>query len=150
MAIHDITRLIVLLTADSIYDRCETVCFAAVFSGEMMDEAYRKFKETGQEALRLKIALEQLLGRDREMLPQEVRTEYERYLKKRIRPAMEQLIMNGETDQIVHLGSYGWFGEKELDSFLDKARKEYRTAAWLVLLRMKQERYGFRGRDFTL
>ena len=83
MTIHDITRLIVLLTADSIYDRCETVCFAAVFSGEMMDEAYRKFKETGQEALRLKIALEQLLGRDREMLPQEVRTEYERYLKKR-------------------------------------------------------------------
>ena len=116
----------------------------------MMDEAYRKFKETGQEALRLNIALDRLLGRDREMLPQEVRTEYERYLKKRIRPAMERLIMDGETDQIVRLGKYEWFGDKELDGFLDKARKEHRTAAWLVLLRLKQERYGFHGRDFTL
>ena len=44
----------------------------------------------------------------------------------------------------------GWFGEKELEGFIKAARVHKKTAALVWLLRLKDEKYGYKDRDFSL
>lgn len=137
------------------------------------EAVYRKFRETKQERLRLEAALKgffleedeteaerrrktkQETGTEREVeatqeTGTERRSEYGRYLKNRIRPAVEKLIADNEIERLQVLEEKGFFGERELEGFLKTAREQNRSAVLLWLLRLKDEKYGYRDRDFSL
>lgn len=137
------------------------------------EAVYRKFRETKQERLRLEAALKGFFleeneteterrrktkrktGTEREVeatqeIETERRSEYGRYLKNRIRPAVEKLIGDNEIEKLQVLEEKGFFGERELEGFLKTAREQNRPAVLLWLLRLKNEKYGYRDRDFSL
>ena len=76
--------------------------------------------------------------------------EAEKYLKLRIRPAMELLIQREETDKMELLEKQGWFGEKELDLFIDKAQESKKIRSLVGLLHLKNDKYGFHEKKFPL
>lgn len=137
------------------------------------EDVYRKFRETKQERLRLEAALKGFFLEEDETEAErrrktkretetereveatqetgtERRSEYGRYLKNRIRPAVEKLIGDNEIERLQVLEEKGFFGERELEGFLKTAREQNRPAVLLWLLRLKDEKYGYRDRDFSL
>lgn len=110
-------------------------------------DLYEKFKTTRQEPVRLAAALE---GFFNGAVDPAQRQEYERYLKRRIRPAMEKLISGEELEKMAILEQQGWFGAGELEGFLDTARKWDKPAALMWLLHLKNQKYGYRETDFSL
>lgn len=112
----------------------------------MITEKEWKFAESGQEALKLQIALE------RYFVIKDAcwKERYGEYLKQRIRPAMMELIKRGELDKIEMISQKGWFSEKNLDAFFVEAVKQGQTEIQLFLLELKKEKYGFSDRDFSL
>lgn len=137
--------------------------------GNGMDsrEAYRKFKESRQEKLRLEIALQELL-KDRKKAQKSDQgdipkkgdcdaegcgafpKEYEDYIKLRIRPAMETLVRGGEVDKIEILARYGWIKEEQMEGFLRMALRQDNRAVLLCLLHLKNREFGFRDKVFLL
>ncbi|MDC7290388.1 hypothetical protein NXH76_21600 [Blautia schinkii] len=109
---------------------------------------FSKFKETGQEPVRLAVALRGFFLE--EGVEDSERGEYGRYLKQRIRPAVEHLIEQDDVEKIEKLEQMGWFHERELESFICRAREHNRPAVLMWLMHLKNEKYGFRDRDFTL
>lgn len=59
------------------------------------------------------------------------------YLKRRIRPAMELLIKREQTDAMKELAKRNWFGERELDTFLEMAGKMECWMAFRILMEWK-------------
>lgn len=116
-------------------------------SQEKGREMYRRFQETGQEKIKLETALE---GFFTEPEGSERREAYGKYLKRRIRPAVEALIRLEDVDKIEALEQQGWFGAKELEGFLQTARTEKKLTALAWLLELKDEKYGYEDRDFSL
>ena len=76
--------------------------------------------------------------------------EYGYYLKRRIRPAVEMLIEADAVDKIEKLETQGWFGKKELESFIEIARRKKKTMALAFLMQLKDRKYGYEDRDFSL
>lgn len=113
-----------------------------------MGKRYQKFCETRQEPLKLKIALQEYFSE--ETLEETERKAYGAYLKKRIRPAGELLLEQGETKKLFLLEEAGFFGKKELDGFLKTARERGWYRDWILLLKRKAERYGFQEEEFSL
>jgi hypothetical protein len=111
-----------------------------------MNELDQKFLESKQEALRLTIALERFFETD---LPEQ-KDLYGRYLKTRIRPAMEHLIAAGSLDKIAALADYVDLSERNLDDFIEMAMQHKQTEILVYLLKKKRERFGFSDRDFSL
>ena len=99
--------------------------------------------------IKLKQAIERYFqeGTDRS---QKEYQEAEKYLRLRIRPAMEFLVESEETDRMSVLEQQGWFGEKELDAFIRKARECGKIRSLVWLLHLKNDRYGFHEKNFSL
>ena len=116
---------------------------------ENESEIFRKFSETGQEKVKLSMALEGFF-KESIVSGDEHRKEYGAYIRRRIRPAMECLIENEEVDRMQLLEELGWFGESELEGFLQIARARKKTASLVWLLQLKDEKYGYKDRDFCL
>lgn len=112
---------------------------------ERAEAVYRRFRETKQERLRLEAALEGFFLEEAGH-----REEYGAYLKNRIRPAAEKLMADSELEKLQVLEERGFFGERELEGFLKLARELERPAVLLWLMRLKDEKYGYRDRDFSL
>ena len=81
---------------------------------------------TKQEPLRLAVALRGYFLE--EGVEEEERAHYGAYLKKRIRPAVERLILEDDWEKIEKLYENEWFGEQELEVFL-KLAEEWRRPA---------------------
>lgn len=111
-------------------------------------EIYQIFHETRQEAQRLRAALKGFFQNT--AIPEEHRKEYGRYLKRRIRPAVEQLIQEEAIEKIRELEQLGWFHEPELEGFIRTARKYEKPASLMYFLQRKDEVYGYHDRDFSL
>ena len=109
---------------------------------------YRKFGSTKQEPLRLAVAVRGYFLA--EEVTDEEREEYGAYLKKRIRPAVERLILEDDWEKIEKLYENEWFGERELEVFLQLAEEWRRPAALMGLLHLKKEKYGFKEKKFEL
>ena len=73
--------------------------------------------------------------------------EAEKYLRLRIRPAMEILL---EEERMQCLEEQGWFGRKELDGFIHSASEKEKLRSLIWLLHLKNEKYGYTGKDFSL
>ena len=111
-------------------------------------DTYTTFKETKQEPLRLKSALQGFFSESPEESAH--REEYLRYLKFRIRPAVEQLILEDAVEKIEELEHLGCFHEKEVEHFIQIAQREGRMISLMWLLQLKNEKYGYQDRDFSL
>ena len=109
---------------------------------------YRKFGSTKQEPLRLAVALRGYFLE--EGVEEEDRAHYGAYLKKRIRPAVERLILEDDWEKIEKLYENEWFGEQELEVFLKLAEEWRRPAALMGLLHLKKANYGFKEKEFEL
>lgn len=111
------------------------------------EELYQRFCSTKQESLRLRCALDGffLAG-----IPEDQRREYGRCLKRRIRPAVTQLIRQGDRRRLEQLERQGWFGERELDEFIRTAIEQDQPAMLICLLQLKKKNYGFKGRRLEL
>ena len=76
--------------------------------------------------------------------------EAQKYLKLRIRPAMEFLIEKEDTDRMEQLEKCGWFSIKELETFIRCAQEKTRLRSLVWLLHLKNEKYGYQRKDFSL
>ena len=112
---------------------------------ESRREALDKFRSTQQEKLRLRIALQEFL-RGQE-LPEAVREEYECYLRKRRRPAAEELIQAGEVAGLKILKDRKILDLNFLDFYLERARAcgQTEVVAWLLGLKYRE---GFAEKDY--
>ena len=79
-----------------------------------------------------------------------VKADYGNYLKRRIRPAMENLLLEENIPKMEILEQQGWFGRKELDSFIQIAREQGRLESLVWLMLLKDQKYGYDEPDFTL
>lgn len=118
------------------------------------EQIYRKFTETKQQKLRLEAALQGFFLAEENgveaVQKEEYKEEYKSYLKTRIRPAMEALIREEETEKMEALAQFEWFGAKELETFIRSAREQGKLSALVWLLKFKQEKYGYQDKDFSL
>ena len=108
---------------------------------------HEKFSSTAQERIRLSCALE---GFFEENISKSVKADYGNYLKRRIRPAMENLLLEENIPKMEILEQQGWFGRKELDSFIQIAREQERLESLVWLMLLKDQKYGYDEPDFTL
>lgn len=113
-------------------------------SGELDD----KFLSSGQENIRLAIALERFF----ELHPKDsvLYFRYREYLKKRFRPAMEKLILARETEKVKALFELAEVTPVQMDELLVLAQKYGSTECVLWLLAKKEEQFGFGGKDMEL
>ena len=76
--------------------------------------------------------------------------EAQKYLKLRIRSAMELLIEKEDTERMEQLEKCGWFSENELMVFIRYAQEKTKLRALVWLLHLKDKKYGYQKRDFSL
>ena len=88
---------------------------------DRQEEPFQKFQASGQEPVRLRIALEEYVRRDN--LPEPVRQEYRRYLKKRRRPAAEALARVGDLLGLKRLWADGILEPGDRAYCLEKAQE---------------------------
>lgn len=109
---------------------------------------YEKFNGTTQEPVRLAVALRGFF------LPHGVtdqqRQVFGAYLKRRIRPAVEALIELEDLDRLQRLEQLGWFNGPLVDSFLQTAIRQRKSAVIVWLLQRKAQLYGYPDRDLSL
>lgn len=109
-----------------------------------LQQRYQKFQQSKQEPVRLSIALDEFFA-DTDLTRQAV---YEQYLRRRLQPAVQQLIESDDTLRLSRLAP--WFTAKQTDAFIALARARRKTAVLVWLLRWKGEHYGFSDKDFSL
>ena len=76
--------------------------------------------------------------------------EIQKYLKLRIRSVMELLIEKEDTERMEQLEKCGWFSENELMVFIRYAQEKTKLRALVWLLHLKDKKYGYQKRDFSL
>lgn len=116
-----------------------------MYSGE---ELFQIFSETKQQPKKLAAALDGFFRESGVTVRQ--KEEYGAYLKRRIRPAVEQLIEEEAVDKIERLEALGWFGKEQLDGFMKIARERSKTASLVWFLHLKNEKYGYEEQKFQL
>ena len=124
-----------------------------------MNGRYEKFRETKQAALKLRIALEEYFREEADTgsPPRETEEEtakewqdYEAYLRRRVRPAAEELMEQNRIEAILQMEEMGWLDGGVLEQLIAAASEKNKTACWMALVKRKGERYGFGSRDFSL
>lgn len=110
---------------------------------------YNKFKNTGQERIKLACALEGFLDAQTPLEESEEKA-YREYLKRRIRPAMEKLILEEAIEKMEKIEKYSWYGKAEAENFIRFARNHHKIESMVWLMEQKDRNYGYCDRDFTL
>ena len=113
-------------------------------NGEVL---YQKFRTSSQERVRLALALQ---GFFQGQIEKAYLQEFAQYLKRRIRPAAEALIKADELPKLQRLEELGWMDASIVEDCLETAIRLEKTQAFLWLLGVKAEKYGFFDRDFDL
>lgn len=106
---------------------------------EEYKKQFEKFQQSGQEKIRLEIALQEYTERDG--LPEKMWEEYGSYLKKRSRPAAEKLIADGNISGLEKLKEAEILKESYIDIYLEKARETGQTevSAWLLGMKRRED-----------
>ena len=76
--------------------------------------------------------------------------EAQKYLKLRIRSAMELLIENEDTERMEQIEKCGWFSANELENFIRCAQEKAKLRSLVWLLHLKDKKYGYPKKDFSL
>ena len=109
---------------------------------------YQKFMASRQEPVRLELALQGYFL-DEEM-PDAQRKAFGDYLRRRIRPAAEALMQRDALPMLQALEAQGWMDAALVEDCLAAAIRLSKTEAFLWLLGVKAEKYGFADRVFGL
>ena len=110
----------------------------------MTEEALmRKFQSAGRADVKLACALYGYFGAGKADV-------YLQYLMNRIRPAVSELILSGRVSELAELEEQGAFTAELTDSFLETAISAGVQEATVWLLQLKERRFGFPDRDFSL
>ena len=112
-----------------------------------MENRLQKFKESLQASVRLSIAAEDYF---KASLTAEEEKAYSAYLKQRLRPAAQLLVECEDTERLEGLWSLEAFSPALLEELLQLAISQHRNAAYVWLLRKKQESVGFAPEEFSL
>lgn len=110
-------------------------------------EADRRFQESGQEEIRLSIALERYFQIQEEGA---LRKRYQEYLSLRLRPAVQRLIEQGKNRQFMKLLEENPINAAMLDSFILEAGRCKNREAQILLLGRKKEMEGFSQESWEL
>jgi len=116
-------------------------------SGIDCHKLYSRFCSTTQEPVRLAAALR---GFFRLSAPSDQQDVYAAYLRKRIRPAAEAVIVMDDMDALEQMEALGWLDAALTDYFLQLSCHHGKTAAMVWLLHLKNKKYGFQDRSFEL
>ena len=111
------------------------------------EQRYEKFRHSLQPGVKLQIAAEDFFSPQTEI---SAKTAYGDYLRQRIRPAVELLIAQEDTEKLSVLWNLHWIPEQQLDDFLKMAQDRRSFGAFLWLLDRKTSTCGFSPRDFSL
>ena len=76
--------------------------------------------------------------------------EIQKYLKLRIRSVMELLIENEDTERMEQIEKCGWFSVNELENFIRCAQEKAKLRSLVWLLHLKDKKYGYPKKDFSL
>lgn len=74
----------------------------------------------------------------------------QKYVKLRIRPVMEVLIEREDTEKMERLENSGWFSAGELEGFIRCAREKAKLRSLVWLLHLKDRKYGYQKKDFSI
>ena len=116
-------------------------------NGADSEKLYARYSGTTQEPVRLAAALYGYFHTD--CFPAH-RQEFEAYLRRRIRPAAEVLIVMEALEELEQLEQLGWFDAALVDHFLTLACSHRKSAVLVWLLHLKHRKYGFHDRTFDL
>lgn len=108
---------------------------------------FQKFETSAQEPVRLNLALQGYFSENTE---EAYREKYEKYLKRRIRPALEALMKADRLVDLDKLVSAQWLDAGLLEDALQMAIRLKKSEIFVWLLGIKAEKYGFCDRDFSL
>lgn len=109
---------------------------------------YQKFITSKQEPVRLELALRGFFLRDG--IAREQRKALRDYLQRRIRPAAEALIKEDDLPKLRALEELGWMDASVIEECLNTAIRLKKTEAFIWLLGVKTEKYGFQDKNFEL
>ena len=109
---------------------------------------FQKFTASKQEPVRLQLALQGYFLTDG--ITKEQRATFEDYLRRRIRPAAETLIQTDELPKLQVLDAQGWLDASVIEDCMDSAICLKKTEAFIWLLGIKAEKYGFPDKNFDL
>ena len=112
-----------------------------------MEHRLQKFKESLQAAVKLSIAAEDYF---KSPLTEEEEQAYGPYLKQRLRPAAQLLVEREDLDRLEGLWGLEAFSQALLEELLQLAISQHKNAAYVWLLRKKQENFGFSPEEFSL
>lgn len=115
---------------------------------EQAEVMYQKFRSSQQAAVRLELALKGYFTED--VFTSQQKQAFADYLKLRIRPALQYLIGQEDTDRIQHMDALGWIRAELVEEGLLYAIKQKKSQAFLCLLKIKAEKHGFHDRNFDL
>ena len=113
----------------------------------MMEERFHKFQSSLQPAVKLSIAAEDFAQVE---TPAEFRKEYCKYLCLRLEPAARKFVEAEDTFRLEQLWQLQKFSESLLNELLSFAAEKQKNAAFVWLLRKKEETFGFPPRDLSL
>lgn len=114
----------------------------------MENAFYQKFLASRQEPVRLELALQGYFLN--EEIPDAQRKVFADYLRRRIRPAAEALMQREELSKLQTLEAQGWMDAALVEDCLRTAIRLKKTEAFIWLLGVKAEKYGFSDRVFDL
>ena len=109
---------------------------------------YQKFISSKQEPVRLELALQGYFASDE--IQEAHRNALGDYLRRRIRPAAEALIQQNELAKLQILEAQGWMNLSVMEDCLEMTIRLKKTEAFIWLLGIKAEKYGFPDRVFDL
>ena len=75
---------------------------------------------------------------------------YASHIQSHLRTAVEFLMEQEAIEELSALESLGWFSPTSVDAFIQIAKDRSRTASLIWLLHLKNRRYGFAGKKYTL
>ena len=104
------------------------------------------FLSSGQEKQKLAIALKRFT----ETEDPDWKNRYQNYLRTRFRPAMTELIHDGDLARIRSLCAFASPTAPALEQFIQEASISGQTEILAFLLRLKKDSFGFHDRDFSL
>lgn len=107
---------------------------------------YEKFLSSQQAAVRLELALNGFFSEEAFTCQQ--KQAFADYLKTRIRPAVQSLIEQDDTDKIQRMDALDWMSASIVDENILYAIRQNKTQGFLCLLKIKAEKYGFHDRNF--
>lgn len=110
-----------------------------------MDSCEKEFESASQEARRLAIALKRFT----EVQDPVWKEKYQHYLSLRFRPAISELIRQGDFFRIQKLCQFVSITESALDTFIEEAVRFHREEILSFFLEFQKDHFGFHDHDFT-